>query len=236
MAGEYRRLILADLPALYWPLDATYGATDQSGNARNGTGTGSLSPGGFSGSPISGETTSTDFNGSSQAATSTYTTTSVRTMEVWFNRDTSNTDDIIFGTSAGFGTANFLRPARDAEGNTDVQLWIGGTSYTWSAALPASSGSWIHLVVTVNETTDLGELYINGTSRGTKAVTANSSASVGTFQIGRYSTGSDYFDGKMYGAAVYERALTASEIQGHYRVGIETLPLGKFTHEAGRGQ
>lgn len=221
----YRNLIIADTPDLYWPLDATYGVNDQSsGGTNDGTAAGGATVGGFAGSPISGETTSTDLDGTDDRINSSYnpfTNGTTRTYTGWAYRDTSTSDDRIFSSSAAISACPILQLS---SGTTNV-LWgpggTGGTFTTWTSAWPGNT-QWVHWALIFNETTNDASLYINGAFVSTQANATAYNASPGTLQVGAsFTTGLGApFDGKQAHFAVFTRALTASEIQGHYRAGV----------------
>jgi hypothetical protein len=64
--SAYANVVKSLAPGLYWPLNSASGATDGSGNGRDGTGGGGITIGGHSATypPILGETSCTDFDGS----------------------------------------------------------------------------------------------------------------------------------------------------------------------------
>lgn len=233
----YRSLILADSPSLYWPLDATYGATDQSGNGRNGTGAGGVSIGGYSGSPISDESTATDFDNTDDRITSTYAAFvngSVRTFEGWAWRDGSTDTDTLFGAT---GQSPYLDLSSGSQNVVfDPSINDAGGTVTWTSAWPGNA-QWVHWALVFSESADTVSLYINGALVSTQAATQAYNAGVGVFQVAARAA-ANFFDGKMAHVAVYERALTASEIQSHYQRGQgQGLPvLRSYAHQAGRGQ
>lgn len=237
--ASYRDLIRADSPSLYWPLDATYGATDQSGNSRNGTGGGGVSIGGYSGSPITGETTATDLDGSNDRVTSAYNpfaTSSVRTFEGWAYRDTSSSYDVL----AASGAASNYVMIQIVGSSTNVDIYTNAgvvVPSTFASAWPGNT-QWVHWAVILDDSANTYTLYINGVSKGTNSAALSYAASPGNLQLGAEGSGfSNPFDGKMAHFAVFERALTASEIKSHYtagvQVGLVNLP---FVHQAGRTQ
>lgn len=233
---SYRDLILADSPALYWPLDSTYGATDQSGNSRNGTGAGGISIGGFSSSPISGETTSTDFDGSDDHLTSTYkyAALSVFTFSAWLYRDTNAANQHVF--QADQNQAPGLRFPSGAQNVVWRPISNSTTGeITWSNAFPGNT-TWAMLTFSFNTGTGNGSLYINGAFVSTQntATAYGGTPATANFLLGRLNTVSPW-DGKMAHIAVWERALTASEIQSHYQAGLGAgaVATKNYQHQAG---
>ena len=101
-----------------------------------------------------------------------------------------------------------------AAGGSSMTLYMNSASAAVWDSLGLAAGVWYHIAVTVNEPTDTAEMFVNGVSQGTKALGANQwgADSTGITQIGRFAGGQN-FDGKMAEVCVYERALTATEIQ-----------------------
>lgn len=221
----YRDLILADGPSLYWPLDSTYGATDQSGNSRNGSASGGITIGGFADSPIADEATCTDFDGSNDAITSSYdpyVDGTTRTFSGWAYRDTSATQDNLIGSSAA---GVLLRLETNQVVNFYADWSFGGANVgTW----PGNT-QWVHWALIYIQGTS-AQLYLNGVPGSAVAYTRAWLSTASALYIGSLYP----FDGKMAHVAVWERALTASEVQSHYRAGVDGSPANrKFIHQAG---
>lgn len=218
----YRDLVLAiATPALYWPLDATYGIVDQSGSGRNGSeGATGVSIGGFPGSPIVTETTSTDFDNVNDRVTSIYTpfaNGTTRTFAGWAYRDTSSGVDTIFGATAAANNALFNL----ASGSQNVQFSpdAGAHVTVWTAAWPGNA-QWVHWALIFDESANNATLYINGALVSTQTQ-SNAYGASGNFQIGAAGA-ANFFDGKMAHVAVWEQALTGSEINTLYSEGVTT--------------
>lgn len=234
----YSDIIRAATPSLYWTLDATTGATDQSGNSRNGTGAGSISIGAFSGSPIVGETTSTQFTkASSQFISSTYdaafTAATVRSAAGWIYYNALDlTQEVFFGSGAGgFGYLYVVNQS----GAANVIFSPDNSHFTGVlGVLPIAA--WTHWAFIFDQPSNTATLYLNGVA-GTPQAMATDYTGLTGFRAG--ATGAFfYLDGKMAHLAAWERALTASEIQGFYRAGIGTNNPGlrSEVHHAGSNQ
>lgn len=231
----YRDLILADGPSLYWPLDSTYGATDQSGNGRDGTGAGGISIGGFSGSPIPGEATSTDFDGSDDVITAAsyrpFQTGVTTTVSCWVYRDDSSATHNVVS-----GTANASPSIALITGSQNVRWRPTGNSatgqVTWSGAFPGNA-VWTLLDLIYVQSSGSTSLYINGALVSTQTA-GTSIGSTNPLRLGRLGAATNPLNGKLAHFASWERALTASEVQSHYRAGIDGSPANrKFIHQAG---
>jgi hypothetical protein len=78
-----------------------------------------------------------------------------------------------------------------------------------SSTLPANT--WTHLAATHNGSTL--RLYVNGTQVGTRSVSGALLTSSGALRIGGNSIWGEFFQGRIDEIRVYNRALTANEIQ-----------------------
>jgi hypothetical protein len=87
---------------------------------------------------------------------------------------------------------------------TGVEQWARGT-----ARLPA--GEWTHLAVTYDGS--LIRLYVNGTLQGTQAQTGPLVTSSQPLRLGGDAVWSEWFDGSLDEIRVYDRPLSAAEIQ-----------------------
>ncbi|RLG35030.1 hypothetical protein DRN98_01835, partial [Methanosarcinales archaeon] len=86
-----------------------------------------------------------------------------------------------------------------------------GRSYTWSSTEP-QQGVWYH-VTGVYDGSDV-IIYVNGTQENSRGRTGNITTSSSPVNLGRRAwSGDRYFNGVIYDARIYCRALTPSEIQ-----------------------
>jgi hypothetical protein len=110
-------------------------------------------------------------------------------------------NSLIYALYAADGTG---RPASHVFTTSDVGL-------TGTSATPLNT--WTHLATTYDRTTL--RLYVNGTQVATRALAASIKTSTGALRIGGNGTWSDeWFSGLIDEVRVYNRALTATEIQG----------------------
>ena len=101
------------------------------------------------------------------------------------------------------GSSNANRPAVGGTfGSTNVNAF--GT-----AALPAAT--WTHVAATYDGTTV--RLYVSGTLVGSAAASGNISASGSPLSIGGTAAYGEYFNGRIDDVRIYNRALSAAEIQ-----------------------
>jgi prepilin-type N-terminal cleavage/methylation domain-containing protein len=76
-----------------------------------------------------------------------------------------------------------------------------------------------HLSVTVGDGSSL-RVYLDGNSKSNITVAAQSASDSGTFRIGSAPTGGYFFNGLLDDVHIYNRALTAQEVQRLYAEGL----------------
>ena len=95
-----------------------------------------------------------------------------------------------------------------------IAAMISGT-YLSSITIP-SAGIWYYIVATHNSSTNLNSLYVNGIleATSTQAVVyeANAKTYIGAF----YTSPNLIFNGQIDDVRIYNRALSATEIQNLY--------------------
>jgi hypothetical protein len=225
--GGYSTEVLADSPSLYWRLGESVGTTaaDASGNARTGTYGSSVTlnqTGAISGDANTAVLIGNDSNGVISTTYNPFVNGASITVECWAKRASATVRDCIFASSG----ANAVQLTINSVGG-DVMFDANssaGSSATWTAALPLT-GTFYHVALTFNESTDTAELFINGVSQGTKSVT-DAYATTGNIQVGQFSTtfpnlGSLQLDE----FAIYSSVLSSSRIAVHaIATGTATVP------------
>ena len=96
-----------------------------------------------------------------------------------------------------------------------AQLGIAGT-----AALPLNT--WSHLAGTYDGT--MLRLYVNGTQVASRAISGNILSSSGPLRIGGNGVWPEYFTGRIDEIRVYNRALSATQIQSDMNTPIGVVP------------
>jgi glucose/arabinose dehydrogenase len=86
-----------------------------------------------------------------------------------------------------------------------------GTPLDARGTAPLPLNTWSHLAATYDGATL--RLYVNGSQVGTRAVTGAMVASTGVLRVGGNSLWGEYFSGRIDEVRIYNRALTATEIQ-----------------------
>jgi hypothetical protein len=179
---------------------------DASGNANNGTAANATWAAGKFGSALS-------FNGTSSRVivpdSNTLDLTRASTLEAW----------VLPAALSGWATVALKERAggmiyslyANNGGNVPVgQIWTGAEQDAPGTA-KLTLNTWTHLAATWDGTTL--RLYVNGTQTGSVAAGAVLAASTGAFSIGGNAIWGEYFRGLIDEVRVYDRALSASEIQ-----------------------
>jgi len=94
------------------------------------------------------------------------------------------------------------------------------------------AGAWHHLVVTWNDTTKVGKIYVNGVLKNTSAVVVPVAPATRAFEanvdlpytIGSRSDGAFGWTGGVDEPAYYSTALTDAQVLAHYSNGISASP------------
>lgn len=215
-AASLKAAILELEPALYWALDAADGATDLSGNGRDGTAQGGLVVGaGPRLTPVSGDSSS-DLDGTNDRITSSYNpfaAGSKRTFLGVARRDASTSADTLFGAA---GVDLGLSIAADSF-DPDTVFWTpDGTGVAdWDAAWadPGIPQPWalVHEDDVPSAGSSRASLYLSGDLVSQE--TSVDYASTGNVQAGMTNASTAPFDGKLAHFAVFDRALSEEEIE-----------------------
>lgn len=228
--SEYSDLITAASPVAWYRLNSA-GTTDSSGNSR--TITWVNAPASYATDPLANDSDgAADFDGTDDHGTiadadvfSPYTNSNF-TVEVWANPDTNHVGAILqksgewgIGWGEGGGTNQFFCFIQKTDLNMVKYASESGTS---------STGTWYHLAMVWNGTTL--KLYKNGVDV-TSLLADNAVTGMGNttnvVYIGQNASNGQRYNGKMDEIAVYNTALSSTEILKHYEVGI-----GRSTYQA----
>ncbi len=193
----------------YWPLDEGSGSTakDESGNGNNGTWNGttpyyttSAKVGAYAG----------NFNGSNDQVELTNSGSSSYTITAWFVGAGLLGLGNIAGSTGRYVTVNA------STGNIAISTWGGGYGVS-STQFDVNIGSWNFIAI------EPGEVYVNGVGQtinfGNLFDEAPGNMSIG----GNYDYGGNgwnfvngAWDGRINDVRIYNRALSAAEIQAIY--------------------
>lgn len=220
---DYRQLVVDDSPAHYWRLGETSGteAKDEM-DINGGTYVGFTGEFDIKNSPlgaIEGDPNKSKFfDGINDYITMGYTPFtqgSTRTFEGWAMLTVTTSTLRLLFASATATTANAcicqIRPSDLSfvfnPVNTD-------TPSEWIGAWPGKN-RWVHWALIFNDGANTTELFINGESKGIRTQAKTYNAAPGNLRIGSMNATSSRWQGRMDEFAVYESALTASQIREH---------------------
>ncbi len=129
------------------------------------------------------------------------------TLEAWVLKATTKNDVGIVGTWTGSGPMLWVDHLASR-----YHLTLGSSMSTYlDSGLNPVVGQWQHLAATSDGTT--ARFYVNGTQVSSRAV-SGSVGSSNTWRIGAYGSGpGNFFDGVLDEIRVYDRALSAAEVQ-----------------------
>lgn len=231
-----RHQIMLDSPVGYWPMDETSGSTvfDRSGNARNGTITGTVSPevGGPAGQrclSFAGTTNSYITVADNAAWSSHAGASGLWSMEVWLYRSlaTSQKSFMSKGNTAG-PLYEVLMEATASDTYYTAMIQSGGAvveSLTSSGSSPLNR--WQHFAATFDRATALLTMFTDGVqvAQATSA-SGNTSDTTGPLYFGTRNdalgSATYCWNGRMAHAAVYSTALAANRIAAHYKAGLRS--------------
>jgi hypothetical protein len=133
------------------------------------------------------------------------------TLEAWVRPD-------VLGTAwrTVIGKDGSSRLAYGLYANTDTarpagQVVIGGSEFNARGPAQLAVSVWTHLAATYDGASV--RLYVDGSLAATLAVSGSMSATSGSLRIGGNGIWPEWFDGLIDEVRIYDRALTASEIQ-----------------------
>ncbi len=235
VAYDYNR----GAPVGQWKFDECQGITanDSSGNNNAGAITiGTTVPQSSAGTCTDGLSTSAWNNGKTGkynaslnfdgvddfvTLTNTYAPAGDFSISSWINADVKATQ-VIVGTNQNSGGLRLS--------NSNITFGPSGTYVaTWTGARPTDN-TWHHISVSVNRTTDLATLYVDGVNKGTQSVTSFvwTTANEKFFYFGKdYCSSNCWFDGQIDDVRVYNYALTPVQIKTLYNSGaaIQFAPI-----------
>jgi hypothetical protein len=131
------------------------------------------------------------------------------TLEAWVNPTIGSAWRTVMLKENGNSMSYSLYSANSASRpagfvHTNVDIALNGTA---AVALNV----WTHLALTFDGTTM--RMFVNGTQVSTRALSAAAAVSTGALRIGGNSVWGEYFKGLIDEVRIYNRALTATEIQ-----------------------
>lgn len=215
---DYRSTILADSPVAYWRLGEASGTTasDEIGSSDGSYGgdttygvTGALTGDSNTSVSFAGSTTQYDAITVSSLTTASYS--SGITIEFWANWDSTSYSG--FGIEAYRDSNN--RIFLDARGSSPH--WDFRISGTWYSAVGAGFQDGWHLYAFTHDGTN-AKTYRDGVLQNTQSASATpfDPTSMG---IGQGAAGYNVFTGGIDEVAIYNSALSATDLLAHYTAG-----------------
>ena len=145
----------------------------------------------------------------------------VMSISAWFNLSTLVTNQNIISkgyTSLASPYISYTLKMYDLSPYNTIQMQasIGGTIYLVTSATTLTTNTWYSVVGTYDG--NIFKLYINGVQDANTTSISGSITSYNTpVQVGRWGTqGSQYLNGKVALAQIYNRALSATEVQQNF--------------------
>ena len=131
------------------------------------------------------------------------------TLEAWiYPTINSGTRDVVVKEGLNVDIYNLYH--RNFRGFPEGNVYVGGTNRTAEGtALPINT--WAHLATTYDGSAL--RLYVNGTEVATTTLSGAISTSAGAVRIGGNSIWGESFQGRIDDVRIYNRALSATEIQ-----------------------
>jgi hypothetical protein len=131
------------------------------------------------------------------------------TQSVWFRPTVVNNGGLMgWGTYGSTKRTNALRMSGDGSGGF-YNYWWDVDLYCSASECPLSSNTWYHVVTTYDGTTR--SLYLNGVLKASDTNRGPNNATAAEFHIGKTCC-AEYFTGLIDDVAIYNRALSSSEV------------------------
>ena len=139
------------------------------------------------------------------------------TLEAWVYWDGSSAKGVLGRWHSDASNRNYLLYKLSA---TNISFYINSNNLINQSGLTATKG-WTHIVGTYNRTNAV--LYIDGVQKATVAHTTAISTGTLPVEIGRnFTTSSQALPAPIAQPRIYNRALTAAEVQKNYNAGKNT--------------
>lgn len=141
------------------------------------------------------------------------------TIEAWiYPTATSGTRDVLI-KEGSVDLYNLY--ARNGGGSPESNVFVGGVNRV-AVGAPLAVNTWVHLAGTYDGTTL--RLFVNGAEAATQVVGGAIATSSGALRIGGNALWGEYFQGRIDEVRVYNRALSASEIQTDMNTPVASEP------------
>ena len=224
---DYASVVLADAPAGYWRLGESSGtgAADSSGNGNDGAYVGS--PGLGAPGLVAGADTAVDFDAIDDRVTvddsPSLSPTAAITVEAWVHPDGLPTTNGSIRYIAIKSQAYMLRMERVSDQVRFAFFVYGDGSYgpfVHSGALTIAAGTTYHVVGTYDGSQL--RLYINGAEQASTPRTVTINDSLHPLFLGSWGA-NHLWDGRLDEIAIYNRALSPTEVSEHQQAGSSVV-------------
>lgn len=138
----------------------------------------------------------------------------------WMNPNTMGSDDMVLSHGVSSENGWYIYSLADGDGDGKVQTQMvlcqsGSCNSETDYGDVVEKGNWTHIVYTVDQ--DESNIYRNGVKTGGSSITDWQSTINYPLRIGGYSSGTSYrYDGSLDEVAIFNRILTAEEIEDIY--------------------
>jgi autotransporter-associated beta strand protein len=221
---DYADRVLASSPVGYWQLNETAGSTATDGvGSRDGTylnfdnaDLGQQSP-----RPRDPDNTSVRFDGVNNRVDIAHDTalndmfTTSYSVEFWMLKETESND---WQRIVGKGDASNRTFGVWEENGTNARLMFqvyttAGANNLFSRST-VERGLWYHVVVTYDQ--GAANIYLNGVHEASATLNGTPLSSTSPLTFGKHPNLHAHFPGLLDDVSIYDRALSAAEIQNHY--------------------
>ncbi|MGI8825452.1 MAG: LamG-like jellyroll fold domain-containing protein [Chloroflexota bacterium] len=216
-AVPYASAVLADHPAIYYRLDESCGTTaaDSSGNGRDGSYSESatLDQGGATNDGDAAIST-TGRGLQYRSGAGLPTGPAPRAVEAWFKTTTSPNNAVLaaWGTESGDNLFAFMLYNATTVKLTD---WDNNYFFPVPAGANVADGQWHYLAGVFDGTTVT--MYYDGQNLGSQSGTFDTTLNGAGMVVGSSTGKNDYpYTGAIDEVAVYDTALSVSQVQAHY--------------------
>lgn len=201
--------------------------TDLSGQSNTGT----LQNGPTAGTQFLTFDGSNDYISTSTNLAAAYTTF---TYCAWFRTTTPSGKPILHYEYPQTGESNAVYYSNKMYIGTDGKLYGGvhfSAAITKASTNTVTDGKWHHGAITVNNTTKVLTLYLDGVSEGTSTGSGTFLNSSGYYRIGSYNQSgwtagaNGYFPGDIGAVQIYDTDLTEAQIKQNYYSRLHSMPL-----------
>ncbi len=154
------------------------------------------------------------------------------TMEAWVNPSTtSGWRTVMFKEQTGNLTYGLYSNTSASRPNT--QVFVSGSDRNLDGTAQVAANTWTHLAATYDGANI--RLFVNGTQAATIAQTGAIATSTGVLHIGGNAVWGEWFQGMIDEVRIYNRALSAAEIQTDMALSVSTPDTSAPTAPSGLG-